>query len=158
MALEIIILRGVSGSGKTTLAHKEFSAALKVSADRHMVDHSGGYRYEPSRLKDAHGACFFEALSWAKNVTDGRITESGHPESEQIVVDNTNVTLHAINPYILLGDAYSIPSRIITLLCDPREAAARSVHNVPERVVLELDRTLRQVRLPPYWIHETRTV
>ena len=56
---QLILLRGLPGSGKSTLAkqlvgdkdycHKE--------ADMYFVDRDGNYKFDPTKIKDAHAWC-----------------------------------------------------------------------------------------------------
>lgn len=52
----LYIIRGLPGSGKSTLAKK--LAVMHFEADMFFVGTDGVYRFDPSRLKDAHEWCF----------------------------------------------------------------------------------------------------
>jgi predicted kinase len=142
--MKVVILRGIPGSGKSTLAKKEFPGAVVASSDKHFYNVWGNYKFDANRLSQTHQLCwrdFHHAL------------EDGEP---LIVVDNTNISVAEISPYVLPAQAYGYLVKIITLLCDPKEAAARNKHGVPEERVLSMDKYLREAVLPPWWLHETR--
>lgn len=50
----LYIVRGAPGSGKSTLARRLGHA---VSADDFMVDASGNYAFDPTRLAEVHAKC-----------------------------------------------------------------------------------------------------
>ena len=54
----LILLRGLPGSGKSTLAkqlvNKDYA---HKEADMFFVDSEGNYKFEPSKIKDAHAWC-----------------------------------------------------------------------------------------------------
>lgn len=64
LAFDLLILRGLPGSGKSTLAAHLASAHdyLHLEADQHfLVD--GQYRFDPSRVADAHAVVARDALA-----------------------------------------------------------------------------------------------
>lgn len=131
----VTILQGISGSGKSTFA-RTLSADV-VSADNHfMVD--GEYRFDPSRLPDAHAEClmtFLACLSSGRNV----------------VVDNTNTTAVEVAPYYALAQAFGADVEIVRVACDPATAAKRTTHGVPEAAVYAMHRRLESFSGPPWW-------
>jgi len=63
LAFDLIVLRGLPGSGKSTLAAylESTYGYLHLEADRHfLVD--GQYRFDPSRVADAHAVVARDAL------------------------------------------------------------------------------------------------
>lgn len=155
---KVIILSGVSGSGKSTLA-RSIEPAGKfrdgavyptiVSADDFFMA-SGEYRFDPSKLSEAHAACFREYL---------RHLQLG---VEEAIVDNTNTTNEEIAPYYLGAQAYHYQVEIITVFLDGvgttyhsqvEACAARNKHRVPYGVVAAQAGRLKSRKLPPYWQH-----
>ena len=136
----MIVLRGVPGSGKSTLVRKEFNGAKTVSADDFFVV-EGEYRFDPTKLPLAHQACFrgfVEACLFGTPL---------------IVVDNTSTTAMEASPYVLCGETYGYKVEVVTLHCDPKVAASRNLHGVPEAAVLRMDERLRGEFIPPWWNH-----
>jgi tRNA uridine 5-carbamoylmethylation protein Kti12 len=125
---KIVILRGISGSGKSTYGEKlveEGTITLTVSADNYFTDDEGNYKFDPSKLKEAHGSCiraFIETLHQSPLV-DFPI--------EQIIVDNTNTQLWEMSPYVALAEAYRVPYEIVHVVCPVEVALERNVHDVP---------------------------
>lgn len=143
MTTPIYILQGVSGSGKSSIASKLADADNICSADDFFM-RDGKYHFDPTKLGEAHGACLRKYVSLLLvNAQKGR----------PIVVDNTNTTIGEIAPYYSLAEAYGYKPVIITVECDPDEAAARNTHGVPVKVCWEMNRRimLTNAALPPWW-------
>ncbi len=137
--MKVIILRGISGSGKTTWIAKNTPEAFVVSADHFFLDENNEYRYDATKLQEAHESCyraFIEAL------TDKR---------PLIAVDNTNVALWEITPYNLAARAFGYDVEILTLSCPPELAISRK-QLVPENHVHRTAHRLTEEtkRFPPF--------
>jgi predicted kinase len=148
----VFIMSGISGSGKSTYIKEHLPHTLVVSAD-----HSKGeYRFDPTKLGEAHGQSlrlFAEALA---DVREGIPLGSNLARTmpfpyDAIVVDNTNLTALELAPYVALANAYGIRPEIITLHVDVETAHARGQHNVPLRTVEHMYATLAKRQLPSYW-------
>src|SRR5882724_8934933 len=117
---KVIVLSGVSGSGKSTLAQGLLTDLEKgrgfdfddnlppdsiavVSANL-FFETPAGYRFDPSKLSQAHGACFKEFLSALAK------------ERELVIVDNTNTTSEEIAPYMLGAQAFGYNAEIQTFV------------------------------------------
>jgi NEDD4-binding protein 2 len=133
------IMRGVPGSGKTTWARKNRPEAVIVSADDYFICSDGVYRFEPCEIADAHARCFRLAL---------RAVQAGH----DVVVDNTGTQTWEMSPYVLLARAYGFDVEFIRIDCDPREAARRNVHGVPEHAVMAMHARMEDIL--PFWGEE----
>ncbi len=111
--MHVTILRGISGCGKSTWIKNRLPGATVVSADHLFIQPDGSYRFDRSRLGEAHRRClraFLDAL---------------HRGEPSIAVDNTNVTAWEISPYAFAAEAYGYTVEIVTLSCDPETAIAR---------------------------------
>lgn len=156
MPKQVIVLSGVSGSGKTRLANKMAKSisgyepdGLIVSADDYFTDSLGEYRFNPSKLGEAHAECFRSFLAGLQN---GR---------ELIIVDNTNTTKREIAPYMLGASAFGYSSRIHAIVCpnthidttDLRACAEHNTHKVPlSAIFAQNDRQRKMLTdVPPYW-------
>lgn len=73
----MIVLRGLPGSGKSTWAARHHPEAVICSAD-HFFEGPDGYRFDESRLGEAHAACAAKAIE---------AMAAGAPT---VVVDNTH--------------------------------------------------------------------
>jgi len=132
MAVEkIIVLRGISGSGKSTYAKRlmeeranEGKESWMVSADNYFM-RDGEYRFDPSKLKEAHGACLKDYL---------RVVQHGG-KVDLLIVDNTNTQLWEMAPYVAIAEAYKIPYEVIDVVCPVGVALERNVHDVPEHTL-----------------------
>lgn len=141
----VIILCGISGSGKSTRIAKLYPEAAVCSADHYfMVD--GEYRFDPSKLPQAHGSCLKQFVSCLQ----GRLPD-GQPPT--VVVDNTNTTVAEVAPYAALALAYGYDLRIEILKVDPEVAAARNLHGVPLAGIVKMAERLATLKdsLPPWW-------
>lgn len=140
------ILSGISGSGKSTYAQATWPNAVVCSADHHFAI-DGEYRFDPTKLGEAHAKCF------------RLFVESVRLGSHAVVCDNTNTCVEEIAPYVLAATAYGYDPTIITFECDLSIAANRNVHNVPTSTIDRQRRNMLSMLargLPPYWAHERR--
>jgi len=126
---ELILLRGVSGAGKTTVAEmfnwlgsdRECSDAVTYSADDYFIDVvTGEYKFDPTKLKDAHKLC------------QSSIEEAMKEEMSYILVHNTFTTEWEMEPYFDLALYYGY--RISTLIVENRHES-KSIHDVPNEVI-----------------------
>lgn len=147
--MNIVLMSGIPGSGKSTyvkqLQQKLGDDAVVCSADAFFMV-NGEYRFDVTKLGDAHGACLNRFTRW---ILKGR--DVTHFQHMTLVVDNTNLSAVELAPYVALAQAFQMPCEIVTVLCDPSIAAARNVHGVPEAAVKRMDAALRSRELPPFW-------
>lgn len=144
----VTILVGPSGAGKTswTLAHGFFGCA--VSADHYFIDGGGVYRFDVTKLGEAHGACLRDFIL--------RLTsEADHGGMRPpIIVDNTNSTVMEAAPYIAAALAYGRRVEIVVFRTPADIAAPRNVHGVPEAGVRRMADTISREwpgALPWHW-------
>lgn len=136
--MNVVIMQGLPGSGKSTHAQK--CGGLVVSADDYFVELGGGvYKFDPSRLSDAHGQCF------------RRFIEAVTSKTPHVVVDNTNTTPMEISPYYLAAQAFGYDAEIVRVECPVYVAAARNTHGVSEATVIAMDKRMNESPLPPWW-------
>ena len=135
----LTIIRGVSGSGKTRVAKNATNGVICSADDYFMVD--GEYRFDPTKLGEAHGACFRKAIDLLQKGVD-------------VVIDNTNTSVAETAPYVAMGQAYAGRVRIIRIECDPEVAHARNRHGVPLGAVRAMAKRLAEEPLPPFFPKE----
>lgn len=126
---QVIIMIGVSGSGKSTKAREycsEYPALSSVicSADDFFLDNEGNYNFDASKLGRAHDACFKKFQDALKNDID------------VIVVDNTNLLVSSIRPYVEAANAYGdCQIKFSFHRCPANVAAQRNAHRVPLKTI-----------------------
>lgn len=119
MNKELFLLRGLPGSGKSTLAkmlvgdkdycHKE--------ADMYFMDSDGNYKFNPSKIKDAH--------SWCKEEIEFVMKYEHSP----VVVSNTFTQEWEMEDYYELAAKYGY--RVHSLIVENRHNGVNE-HGVPD--------------------------
>jgi NEDD4-binding protein 2 len=140
---QIKVMRGISGSGKSTLAAKLAHEALDLggcaticSADDFFINNEGEYKFDPTKLGLAHKSClraFLAAL---------------HSEFDLVIVDNTNLNIEDLAPYVALGEAFDYDVEILQVDTPLDVAKARGTHGVPPASVVRMERLLKNVKIP----------
>lgn len=94
-------MRGISGSGKSTRAREIYHQAICdgqqaviCSADDYFITPEQGYRFDPSRIKSAHQACWERFIGAIK------------ANMAVIIVDNTNTQEWEYRTYANAGRQY----------------------------------------------------
>jgi predicted kinase len=148
----VTVLSGISGSGKSTYIKHCCGGAEVVSADHYFMDRvTGEYKFNPSKLSEAHGECF------------RRLIDAINRKVDHIVVDNTNTTESEISPYMLAAQAFGYDAEVIILTAPEgmgqaeyiERCAARNSHGVPPQGVAAQAKRLLERSLPPWWAKET---
>jgi predicted kinase len=116
--MKAVILRGLPGAGKSTWAKKNAPKAVVCSADDFFM-RDGAYIFNPYLLPRAHGACL------RKFVDCVQLSE------ELVVVDNTNIYVCHLAPYISLAEAYGYEVEVRTLDIDTGTSFSRNIHGCP---------------------------
>lgn len=112
----LYLIRGIPGSGKTTLA--QYITCHNASADDHMRDEEGRYKYDRTRLQEVHQKCQEDV---EEMMQDGCLT---------IAVHNTFVKREHMGPYYALAHKYNYP--VVEVIC---RGNFESVHNVPQETI-----------------------
>jgi predicted kinase len=114
---ELFLLRGLPGSGKSTLAktlakkdycHKE--------ADMFFVDGNGNYKFQPSKIKDAH--------EWCQEEVDFLMKYEHSP----VVVSNTFTQEWEMEAYYKLAEQYGY--KVFSIIVENRHGGVNE-HGVP---------------------------
>lgn len=122
MAKELFLLRGLPGSGKSTLA-AQLGGSL-VEADRYFMDY-GEYKFDASKLKEAHAWCREEVRKWME------VDNAGY-NVDRIVVSNTFTQEWEMKPYYELAEKYGY--RVHSIVVENRHGG-KNVHNVPDEAI-----------------------
>ena len=118
----LIIMRGLPGSGKSTYVKDHFPHAEICSADNFFVERDGVYRFDQSRIGEAHSNCQMRAFS---GMVDGL---------PMVVIDNTSVKAWESELYIEMGNVFGYKVSIIDMFdggLSNEELAERNAHGVP---------------------------
>ena len=113
MDKNLILVRGISGSGKSTFA--KLICNQHVEADM-FFELNGKYKFDPSKLKQAHEWCKNKAEGWMK-------------DGYNVVVSNTFSQEWEMQPYFELAKKYGY--MVHTLIKENRHEG-KNIHNVPE--------------------------
>jgi predicted kinase len=113
---ELILLRGLPGSGKSTLA--KLICNQHVEADMFFMQ-DGEYKFDASKLKQAHEWCQSRAESWM---------EKGY----NVVVSNTFTREWEMGAYYDLARKYGY--RVHSLVVENRHGGVNE-HGVPDDVL-----------------------
>jgi predicted kinase len=115
----LFLLRGLPGSGKSTLA-KEIGGT-HFEADMFFLDENSNYKFDVSKLKDAHAWCQNEVnTSMILNVTTG--------EHERIIVSNTFTQEWEMEAYYALAKQWGYT--VFALIVENRHGGVNE-HGVP---------------------------
>ena len=126
----LILIRGLPGSGKTTLAlqlydaHRDEIRCAVYAADDFFYGTKrappgwGSYKFDRSKLKDAHAQCQRRAFG---DMSDGR---------EVIIVHNTFTQMWEMEPYITMAKEYGYLIQVIEC-----KGNFGSVHGVPDEAI-----------------------
>jgi len=112
MVKELILLRGLPGSGKSTLA--KLICNQHVEADEFFME-DGEYKFDPTKLKQAHEWCQFQAKGWMK-------------QGYNVVVSNTFTQEWEMDAYYWLAEQYGY--RVHSLVVETRHMGVNQ-HGVP---------------------------
>jgi len=145
--MNIIITRGGSGAGKTTWAKTNHPDGVFFSADTFFMDAEGVYRFDPSKLGEAHAQCLRMFISLCQS--------PGDFANKTIIVDNTNTSVSEFAPYAQVGQVYGHSVEILTWVYDPVMAHARNSHGTPLKACIDQHRRLieQTAFIPPWWKH-----
>ena len=130
MSRLLVLLRGVPGSGKSTFAHHMWSSGVVFEADKYFMDDEGFYRFDGSKLKEAHEWC---KTSVQEAMEKNHLTSGKHyPE---IIVSNTFTREWEMQAYFELAKKYDY--NVVSLIVENRHGG-KNLHGVPDEKVQEM--------------------
>jgi predicted kinase len=117
---ELFLLRGLPGAGKSTLAKS--IGGTHFEADMFFLDENSNYKFDVTKLKDAHAWCQNEVnTSMILNVTTG--------EHERIIVSNTFTQEWEMDAYYALAKQWGYT--VFSLIVENRHGGVNE-HGVPD--------------------------
>jgi predicted kinase len=122
----LIIMRGPSGGGKSTKSAElaiQYNAVIYSTDEYHYID--GKYEFQPTKLGLFH------------NLNQKR-TIKALQEGKSVIVDNTNLTMRDVKPYVKA--AHDLGIEIMFVVCN---GEYKNLHGVPEEKVLEMRKRMQ---------------
>lgn len=115
----LIMIIGAPGSGKTTKAKElqQESPAVHVEADMYFTDLDGTYKFDPTKLAEAHDFCYNRAFAAMQ-------------KGVQVIVSNTFTKAWERVGYFELARRYGYEVLVIRM-----KNEYGSVHGVPEEKI-----------------------
>lgn len=146
--MNIIILRGGSGAGKSTWIKTNYPDAVIFSTDTFFMDADGIYRFDPTKLGEAHNQCLRNFIGLCQ-------LPGPKFETATVIVDNTNSTISEFGPYAQVALVYGHSVEILTFIYDPVAAFERGAHGAPLKTCIDLHQRLTDNTklIPPWWKH-----
>ena len=143
-------MRAIPGSGKSIFAKRlmskaqaENKTAIICSADDFFIElGKGQYKFDPSKIADAHKHCFRKFIQAIQNKID------------LIIVDNTNLSAWELSPYKAYAEDQDYDFAINEIKADPDLAFKRQEHGVPLAAHQRMTQSLEQEFIPPWWAKE----
>lgn len=120
---QMVIMQGLPGSGKGYISKRDYPNHRVCSADNFFRKlnpnyDKGGEGFDPTKLGQAHKACFSEAHKLLNLGFD-------------VVIDNTNLDNESIAPYVSLAGLHGAQVTICRVECSTAVAMERNTHGVP---------------------------
>lgn len=145
---KVFCMRGLPGSGKNTwIANKietdwqSVNVVVCSSDDYFVVD--GVYCFDASLLGAAHKSCFQKFLLALSQPTDDK--------DSIVVVNNTNISLWEISPYLAVAQAMDYEFEVVEITCTVQCSILRNTHGVPSETIGAMSESMRREIIPPFW-------
>lgn len=125
--MKVYVMRGINGAGKTKwvndwINENEAADTFICSAKSHFVNSAGMYVYDHFHLNAVHNRCMYQFID-----------ELVGAECDPVIfVDNSNLTLAELAPYVAVAQAYGVTVEAVQIDTDAKLAFGRQQHSVPE--------------------------
>lgn len=126
----LILLRGLPGAGKSTFANLIWNEYLICEADKFFYDKEGNYKFDATKLREAHEWCRNNVEIYMK---DNQAIPQFYP---QIVVSNTLTQEWEMEPYFELAKKYGY--RVVSLIVENRHGST-NIHNCPQETIDKME-------------------
>lgn len=117
----LYLVRGLPGSGKTSFADVLLHTGVvnySFEADDYFLDENLEYKFDASKLKDAH--------EWCQMNTKARL------KVDSVVVSNTSTTESEVETYRKIAEEAG--ARFVSIVVENRHEG-KNIHNVPEEAL-----------------------
>lgn len=138
----ITLMRGIPGSGKSSIAMKLDGDVAVCSTDDFWYLHTGGtyYAFDIKQIAEAH--------LWNQRRVEDCI--KAKPPYAGVIIDNTNITSHAVAPYFDLAVKYNCSISILTVdtpleECIKRNALRSEDRQVPESAIRRMHEQMKEM-------------
>jgi predicted kinase len=118
----LTLVRGLPGSGKSTFADFIWNSHVICEADQFFVGEDGVYRFDGSKIKDAHKWCRDKVETFMK---DNQLNGQYYPE---IAVSNTFTQEWEMEEYYKLAEKYGY--KVFSIIVENRHGGVNE-HGVP---------------------------
>jgi predicted kinase len=127
--MKVIVLIGFAGAGKSTWAKSLVGRKLILSSDSYFTDKDGNYNWTVEESHKGHEDCLRKFIDVFQ---PGPPSGDPEPLPEIVIIDNTNVRIYDIIPYIRIAQAYECKVEVKYIDTDIEVAKARNIHGVPD--------------------------
>lgn len=135
--MKLILIRGLPGSGKSTLAKLIQNSSINgykvfidhYEADQYFIGNNGQYRFEPSKIKEAHQSC-------------QDLTRMALFSGYDVIVSNTFVKQWEIQPYLDMAKEFGAQVQLIEC-----KGQFGSIHGVPEATIQRMKEQWEEIKL-----------
>lgn len=124
-SVTLYLIRGIPGSGKTTFAESLFYASLVdrvFEADQFFIDNEGEYKFNASKLGEAHTYC--------QNNTRYALKAGWN-----VAVSNTSTTEKEVETYRKIAE--ECDADFVSIVVENRHGGVNQ-HNVPENKIQQM--------------------
>jgi ABC-type molybdenum transport system ATPase subunit/photorepair protein PhrA len=125
----LILLRGLPGAGKSTFAKTMWSEYVGCEADKFFVGEDGVYRFDATKLREAH--------QWCRNEVETFMSDNqanAHFYSN-IVVSNTFTQEWEMEEYYKLAEKYGY--KVFSIIVENRHGGVNE-HGVPDEKLKQM--------------------
>ena len=125
--MKVVILIGLPGSGKSTFAKSLEGNNIILSSDNYFTDKYGNYNWTIEEAHKGHKDCLCRFIEEIHNHTYcAKLLD----KKDFVIVDNTNVRIHDVSPYIRIAQAYGFDVEVKYMNTDIDVAKSRNVQDV----------------------------